>query len=65
MKFTIFGHFGEFNDGLMKLVKSISESEAKQHHRELGGRAVPQPHQRRELNSPGVAAYARGACRRA
>ena len=29
----VFGHFGEFNDGLMKLVKSISESVAKQHHR--------------------------------
>jgi hypothetical protein len=28
-------------------------------------RAVPQPHQRRELSSPGVAAPARGACRRA
>ena len=32
----VFGHFGEFNDGLMKLVKSISESVAKQHHRKLG-----------------------------
>ena len=30
------GHFGGFNDGLLKLVDDISKSVAKQHHRMLG-----------------------------
>ena len=32
----VFGHFGEFNDGLLKLADAISKSVAKQHHRMLG-----------------------------
>ena len=32
----VFGHFGEFNDGLLKLADDISKSVAKQHHRMLG-----------------------------
>lgn len=32
----VFGHFGEFNDGLLKLADDISKSVAHQHHRMLG-----------------------------
>ena len=32
----VFGHFGEFNDGLLALADAISKSVAKQHHRMLG-----------------------------
>jgi hypothetical protein len=32
----VFGHFGEFNDGLLQLADKISKSVAKQHHRSLG-----------------------------
>ena len=36
MQALVFGHFGEFNDGLLKLADDISKSVAKQHHRMLG-----------------------------
>ena len=36
VKALVFGHFGEFNDGLLKLADDISKSVAKQHHRMLG-----------------------------
>jgi hypothetical protein len=36
----VFGHFGEFNDGLIKLVSDISRSIAHQHHRALGFKSV-------------------------
>ena len=36
VKALVFGHFGEFNDGLLKLADDISKSVAKQHHRVLG-----------------------------
>ena len=32
----VFGHFGEFNDGLLGLANDISVSIAHQHHRKLG-----------------------------
>ena len=32
----VFGHFGEFNDGLLQLADDISKSAAYQHHRMLG-----------------------------
>ena len=32
----VFGHFGEFNDGLLGLAKDISVSISHQHHRKLG-----------------------------
>ena len=32
----VFGQFGEFNDGLLKLADDISKSVAHQHHRMLG-----------------------------
>ena len=32
----MFGHFGEFNDGLLGLANDISVSIAHQHHRKLG-----------------------------
>ena len=36
----VFGHFGEFNDGLIKLASDISRSIAHQHHRALGFKSV-------------------------
>ena len=36
----MFGHFGEFNDGLIKLASDISRSIAHQHHRALGFKSV-------------------------
>ena len=36
MQALVFGHFGEFNDGLLALADAISKSVAKQHHRMLG-----------------------------
>ena len=40
MRALVFGHFGEFNDGLIKLASDISRSIAHQHHRALGFKSV-------------------------
>ena len=40
MRALVFGHFGELNDGLIKLASDISRSITHQHHRALGFKSV-------------------------
>ena len=65
----VFGHFGEFNDGLLKLIGDISKSVSSQHHRSLGfkseaaGRARAKAGVMRRLSMVALRATARHVLR--
>ena len=65
VKALVFGHFGEFNDGLLKLADDISKSVAKQHHRMLGFKSGPGGARARRPASSTASRWSRSAPPRA